>query len=68
LDFLVKTVLVPNAPWPAPNVKLEKRPAKTIRIKHENTGLDYFLSQNEELKPAKKHNTRDKLSGRFTSH
>lgn len=65
---MVKTVLVPNAPWPKPDVKLEKRAMKTIRIKHENTGLDYFLSNHEEFKPAKKHNTRDKLSGRYKSH
>jgi hypothetical protein len=71
LDFLVKTVLAPNAPWPKPDEKLVKRFMAKVKIKQENVGLDYFLNTHEELnnsKTATKHRTRDKLSGRFKSH
>jgi hypothetical protein len=67
----MKTVLAHNAPWPKPEEKLTSRPVAKVKIKHENVGLDYFLNTHEELnkpKIAKKHSTRDKLSGRFTSH
>jgi hypothetical protein len=65
---MIKTVLAPNAPWPKPEEKLIKRPVAKVRIKHENAGLDYFLKTHEELKTSSKHQTRDKLSGRFKSH
>jgi hypothetical protein len=68
LGFVVKTVLVPNAPWPKPEEKLIKRPVAKVKIKHENSNLDYFLSTHETLKPTQKHLTRDKLSGRFKSY
>jgi hypothetical protein len=64
----VKTVLVPNAPWPKLDEKLVKRLVAKVKIKHENANLDYFLSTNEELKLTQKHRTRDKLSGRFKSN
>jgi hypothetical protein len=68
LGFVVKTVLVPNAPWPKPDEKLIKRPVVKVKIKQENVGLDYFLNTHEELKNIQKHRIRDKLSGRFKSH
>jgi len=68
LDFLVKTVLAPNAPWPKPDEKLVKRFVARIKIKHENADLDYFLNSYDELKTTEKHSSRDKLSGRFKSN
>jgi hypothetical protein len=68
LDFLVKTILVPSAPWPKPDEKLVKRTVAKIKIKHENGNLDYFLNSHDELKTTEKHSTRDKLSGRFKSN
>lgn len=64
----MKTVLAPNAPWPKPDEKLVKRPVAKVRIKHENTDLDYFLNSYDKPKTAQKHRSRDKLSGRFKSN
>jgi len=61
---MVKTVLVPGAPWPKPEKKLVKRILPRLKIKHESTNLDYFLDVHEQIKTFPKHNNRDK-SGRF---
>jgi hypothetical protein len=61
---MVKTVLVPGAPWPKPEEKLVRRILPRLKIKHEGTNLDYFLDVHEQIKTSPKHSNRDK-SGRF---
>lgn len=65
--IVCKTTLVPNAPWP----KIEKPKKiyrqrevglKKVRISHENTSLDYFLTQLNEI--PNRHKVRDN-TGRF---
>ena len=53
----MKTVLVPNAPWPDPNEKrvVEKQPKHSWRhIKIDSNYLDYFADTHNELLQPKK--------------
>jgi hypothetical protein len=64
---MVKTVLVPGAPWPKPEERLVRKILQKPKIKHESTNLDYFLDVHEQIKTPPKHSNRDK-SGRFKSN
>ena len=62
---MIKTVLAPNAPWPAIELKKTKKKEK---IKFSD--LDYFAEVREELrvKNPKTHKVRDSTTGRFASN
>jgi hypothetical protein len=52
---MIKTVLAPGAPWPDPNVVVEKQqnPPKQYVWRH-ITNLDYFVDTHDELLQPKK--------------